>query len=122
MKQFYEHVRVDAETLRFYAECPICGKKQYGARIPLVCRSVRTLARCVKGKANTVSQSAFNHTKATATQQLALQFNQCRNCYRWVCDDCYDISGSDGACRDCVETRSAGVPQGEKELSEMEGG
>ena len=38
MKQFYEHIRVDAETLRFYAMCLICGKKQYGAKIPLICR------------------------------------------------------------------------------------
>ncbi len=101
MKQFYEQVRVDAETLRFYAECPICGKKQYGARIPLICQSVRTLARCADGRANKLSQATFNHTKATATQQLAIQFNQCRYCYRWVCDDCYDITDAFGACRDC---------------------
>ena len=122
MRQFYEQVRVDGETLRFYAQCPICGKKQYGARIPLMCRSVRTLAKCAKGQANKLSQTIYNHAKATSVQQLALQFNQCRNCYRWVCDDCYDISGSDGACRDCVETRSAGVPQAEKEVSTTEGG
>ena len=101
MKQFYEQVRVDAETLRFYTECPICSKKQYGARIPLICRSVRTLARCANGRANKLSQATFNHTKATATQQLAIQFNQCRHCYRWVCDDCYDITDALGACRDC---------------------
>ena len=103
MKQFYEHIRVDAEMLHFYAECPICGKKQYGAGIPLICRSVRTLARCAKGKANKISQAAFNHAKANATQQLALQFNQCRYCYRWVCDDCYDPTDVLGACRDCSQ-------------------
>lgn len=110
MKQFYEHIRIDAETLRFYAACQCCGKKQYGARIPLVCRSVKILARCAKGRANTVSQKTFNHTKANATQQLALQFNQCRYCRRWVCDDCYDITSSDGACRDCSDKPQGKIP------------
>ena len=103
MKQFYEHIRVDAETLRFYAKCPICGKKQYGVRIPLICRSVRTLARCAGGRANRFSQSAFNHAKANATQQLAMRFNQCRLCYQLVCDDCYDSTDALGACRDCSQ-------------------
>lgn len=107
MKHFYERVRVDAETLRFYAKCPICGKKQHGARIPLVCRSVRTLARCAKGRANRISQKAFNHTKANSTQLLAMQFNQCRRCYRWVCDDCYDAADALGGCRDCSQKSEA---------------
>jgi len=101
MKQFYEHIRVDMETLRFYTKCPICGKNQYGAKIPLICRGARSLARCTKGKANKFSQSAFNHAKATATQKLALQFNQCRYCYQLVCDDCYDSTDDLGACRNC---------------------
>ena len=103
MKLFYKRIRVDAETLRFYAECPICGKKQYGAKIPLICRSVRTLARCENGRANKLSQSAFNRAKVKATQQLALRFNQCRHCYQWVCDDCYDNTDALGACRDCFQ-------------------
>lgn len=105
MRQFYKQVRVDAETLRFYAQCPICGKKQYGARIPLMCRSVRTLAKCTKGRANKFSQTIYNHAKATAVQQLAMYFNQCRHCYQWICDKCYDINDSDGACRDCSAKR-----------------
>ena len=103
MKLFYKRIRVDAETLRFYAECPICGKKQYGAKIPLICRSVRTLARCADGRANKLSQSAFNHAKVKATQQLALKFNQCRHCFQCVCDDCYDSTDAFGACRNCVQ-------------------
>ncbi|MBQ9931589.1 MAG: hypothetical protein IJO79_04480 [Firmicutes bacterium] len=104
MRQFYEHVHVDAETLRFYAQCPICGNKFYAARIPLLCRSVKILARCAKGTANKVSQSSFNHMKAASVQQLAmLHFNQCRTCFRWVCDNCYDISCQDGVCRNCVK-------------------
>lgn len=105
MKQFYEHIRVDAEKLHFYAECQICGKKQYGARIPIICRSMRILAQCTKGSANRISRYAFNHTKAKTTQQLAMHFNQCRHCYRWVCDDCYDSTDSIGACLNCSQTR-----------------
>ena len=105
MKQFYEHIHVDAETLRFYAACPICGKKQYGRKIPLICRSVRTLARCVNGKADKICQSAFNHAKANAALKLAIQFNQCRHCYQCVCDDCYDIADALGACRDCSKRK-----------------
>lgn len=101
MKQFYEHVRVDGETLRFYAVCPICGRKQYGPRLPLICWSVRALTRCEKGQAARLWQSAFNRARANATQQLAMQFNQCRYCYRLVCDDCYDSADALGACRDC---------------------
>ena len=101
MKQFYEHVRVDAETLRFYTKCPICGKKLYGAKIPFICRSVRTLAKCKKSKANKIYQTTFNHAKANATQLLAMQFNQCRHCFKWVCDKCYDSTDTLGACRDC---------------------
>ena len=103
MKLFYKRIRVDAETLRFYAECPICGKKQYGAKIPLICRSVRTLARCANGRANKLSQSAFNHAKVKATQQLALKFNQCRHCLNWACDNCYDASDTVGSCKQCLE-------------------
>ena len=105
MKLFYKQIRVDAETLRFYAECPICGKKQYGAKIPLICRSVRTLARCAGGRANKISQATFNHAKVKATQQLSLRFNQCRHCFQCVCDDCYDSTDAFGACRNCAQKK-----------------
>ena len=119
MKLFYKRIRVDAETLRFYAECPICGKRQYGAKIPLICRSVRTLARCANGRANKLSQSAFNHAKVKATQQLALRFNQCRHCFQCVCDDCYDSTDAFGACRDCFQKKMKdnAPPQTMKNLS-----
>lgn len=103
MKQFYELVRVDEETLRFFVPCQICGKRQYGAKIPLICRSVRTLARCAKGTANQICQAVFNRAKANATQFLAMQFNQCRRCHRWVCDGCYDSADALGACRNCSQ-------------------
>ena len=106
MRQFYEHVHVDPETLRFYAQCPVCTRKYYAAGVPLVCRSVRTLAKCTKGKANKLSQMSFNHAKASSVQHLAmLHFNQCRDCFRWVCDDCYDTNSENGACRDCTENK-----------------
>ena len=103
MRQFYEYVHVDAEALRFSAVCPICGSRQYAVRIPLMCRSVRTLAKCAKGNGNRVSQALFNHAKAASVQQLAmLHFNQCRHCFRWVCDECYESDNADGVCRDCA--------------------
>lgn len=103
MKRFYGQIRVDGETLRFYTRCPICGRKQHGARLPLLCRSVKTLARCEKGSGGRLSQSAFNHTKANATRQLAMRFNLCPRCCRWVCDECYDSTDSPGSCRDCSQ-------------------
>lgn len=110
MKQFYELVRVDAESLRFYVLCPICGRKQYGQRIPLLCRSARALARCSAGRAGRFRQSAFNRARAAATQLLALQCNQCRHCHRWVCDDCYDITDPLGACRSCAQNNKPASP------------
>ena len=105
MKQFYERIRVDVETLHFYAACPVCGKKQYGGKIPLLCRSVRTLARCFNGRAGALCQTVFNHAKANATLLLAIRFNQCRYCGQLVCDDCYDSADDLGACRDCAQRK-----------------
>ena len=58
-----------------------------------------------KGKANKLSQRIYNQTKATSVQQLAIHFNQCRYCYRFVCDDCYDVADSEGACKECAEKK-----------------
>lgn len=103
MKQLFEHIRVDAETLRFYAQCSVCGKKQYGAKIPIICRRVKTLSRCAKGKAGRLSQSAFNHAKAASVQFIAMEFNLCRNCFQWVCDNCYDINNDGWQCMNCSQ-------------------
>ncbi len=107
MKQFYKQVRVDAEALCFCVRCDVCGKELHGMKIPLFCRSVRTLARCENGKANRMSQSIYNHAKANATQLLAMRFNQCRHCYRWVCDECYDTTDVIGACKKCSQLNIA---------------
>ncbi len=101
MRQFYERILVDTETFRFSARCKICGKKEYGAKVPILCRSVRTLARCEKGKANKLRQALYNRAKANSTQLIAMKMNQCRHCNQWVCDDCYDNEDSLGACSEC---------------------
>ncbi len=106
MRQFYKNVGADAETLQFCAECEICGKKEHGTKIPFLCRSVRTLARCEKGKANKLSQALYNHAKANSTQLLAMKMNKCQHCYIWVCDNCYDAEDSFGACSKCSKQES----------------
>lgn len=116
MKELYKQVKADAEALRFLVACEICGKKIYGEKIPLFCRGARTLARCKIGKANKLSQRAFNRAKANSTQLIALSFNQCRRCYRWVCDGCFDCTDPDGVCKTCSEkndnTGEGGLPNG----------
>ncbi len=105
MRKFYKNVGVDAETLHFCAECSICGKKEYGVKVPVLCRSVRTLARCEKGKANKLSQASYNRAKAKSTQLLAMKMNKCRHCYAWVCDNCYDADDLLGACVECSKNK-----------------
>ena len=116
MKEFYKLVKADAEALRFSVACEECGKKIHGEKIPLFCRGARTLARCKIGKANHLSQRSFNRAKANSTQLLALSFNQCRRCYRWVCDECFDCTDPVGACKACSEKsdskREGGLPNG----------
>ena len=92
------------ETLQFCAECEICGKKEYGFKIPFLCRSIRTLARCEKGTANKISQGLYNRAKANATQMIAIKMNQCRQCRLWVCDSCYNNNDALGICRHCFHS------------------
>ncbi len=102
MRQFYELVGVDTDNLRFFAQCHVCGAKVYDVKIPFMCRSVRSFARCAKGKAGKLRQFGYNRSKANAVQRLAIHFNQCRRCNGWVCDECYDAEASDGACKNCT--------------------
>lgn len=99
MRRFYENVDVDFESLRFYAGCPICGRKNYGGRIPLSFRDARKLDRCRHGRAGRLSQMVFNRIKASSVQLLAVHFNQCEKCRRFVCDDCFD--SGEGICAEC---------------------
>jgi len=101
MRKFYKNVRPDTETMRFCAECEICRKREYGLKIPVLCRSIRTLARCEKGTANKISRGLYNRAKANSTQVIAMKMNQCRNCYKWVCDNCYISEDEYGACTGC---------------------
>ncbi len=101
MRQFYKNVEVDALTFYFCTRCEICGKKEYGVKIPVLCRSVRTLARCEKGEANKVSQALYNRAKAKSTQLIAMKMNKCQHCCLWVCDNCYNTEDSFGACNEC---------------------
>ena len=109
IRRCFRNVKVDTETLRFYAEREICGKKEYGVKVSILCRSVRTLARCEKGKANKLSQTLYNHTKTNSTQLIAIKLNQCRHCYKWVCNNCYDNSDTLGICSKCSETEKRGA-------------
>ena len=113
MKPLYQTLRVDAERLRFAVTCPLCGRVEYGPGLPLVCRGVRILARCMAGRADRWRQSVFNHARADAVQQLALRLNQCHICHRWVCDGCYKNNREDGICTAC----SAGLPQNKEEAT-----
>ncbi len=104
MRQFYKNVKVDTETLHFCAECEICATKEYGTKIPILCRSVRILARCEKGKAGKLCQALYNRAMANSTQLIAMRLNQCRHCHKWVCDSCYDNADEYGACSKCKKS------------------
>ena len=99
MRHFYENVDTDVESMRFWVSCPVCGRKQYGEKIPALCSGARNLERCRKGRGDKLSQVIFNRRKALSVQRLARFFNQCEKCHRFVCDDCYDTEGS--ICLEC---------------------
>lgn len=107
MRQFYEQVRVDETEMRFYAECPICGKRKHAGKLPLLCRSKKMLELLEQGKSGRIRQAAYNRSKASAVQYLARFFNLCRNCGKWVCDDCYDIKHDCCTCRECEAHESS---------------
>ncbi len=104
MRQFYKNIGVNAETLHFYAKCENCGKKEYGLKLPFLCRSIKTLALCEMGKANKLSQALYNRAKAISTQLIAMKMNKCQHCHSWVCDNCYNAEDSSGACIKCPES------------------
>ena len=104
MRQFYRQIQTDDNTMCFMVQCPICGKQQSKVSIPFLCRGRKKVALCESGKAGRFSKTMFNHAKASAVQYYARFFNQCRCCYRWVCDDCYDTASQNGICMDCSKT------------------
>ena len=90
MKQLYEQVRADVQQMRFCAECEISGRRVYSRKLPLLCRSDALLDSLEKGSVGGIRQKLYNSSHASATQDLARYFNQCRSCGKWVCDEMYD--------------------------------
>ena len=105
MKRFYNNIRPDEESLRFYCECECCGKRMIGERLPLLCRDVRTLARCKAGTAGAWKQKRYNKAKIKTYSKLILKFNLCQHCFKFVCDGCFDISDDLGACCECSQKK-----------------
>ena len=87
MRHFYKQISVDAENMRFYAACPICGSRQYSKKLPLLCRSKAQLPLYETGAASGMRQRSFLSARASASMALAVKFNLCRRCGR----------GADGA-------------------------
>lgn len=109
MQHFYKHVLVELDSMRFYIECADCGKRVYAGKLPLMCRSQHILDRLEQGKTGGIRQWLYNHKKAVAVQHLARYFNQCSECCKWVCDDCYNPENEDGTCQDCTSKRNISI-------------
>ncbi len=101
MRAFYEQVQMDRRLWRFYAQCPLCAKPYYGRKVPVTSRGLRISARVQIGRADWLRQRLYNRRRTGAVQELALQFNFCPGCGRWVCDSCYDPACRDGSCINC---------------------
>ncbi len=102
MRQFNRQVRMDQRQLRFYAVCAICGKRQYGGRLPFLCRSQGLLPRLEQGQADPFRQKLYMQSRRKAVEQLVLRFNLCRGCGTWVCDECFACDQGDGLCHRCI--------------------
>ena len=105
MRDFYKQVHIDVKTMRFSAKCPICGKPEFGSRLPFICRSERNLIRLEKGESGIIKQLAYNKSHALAVQDLARLFNLCRSCGGWVCDKCFCENEGGGICVNCASRK-----------------
>jgi len=103
MRHFYKQISVDAENMRFYAACPICGSRQYSKKLPLLCRSKAQLPLYETGAASGMRQRSFLSARASASMALAVKFNLCRRCGRWVCDDCFVLGAEEDVCAICSD-------------------
>ena len=101
---FFNNIRLDEESLRFYYACDRCGKRTYSGKLPLLCRGVRTLARCKTGTAGGWKQKAYNRAKHRVYSKLILQFNLCQRCFKFVCDGCFDTEAD--LCHDCSRKKA----------------
>lgn len=100
MRHFYELVRVDAQTKRFYASCPVCEQKAFLGKLPILCRNSKRLSDCRAGKGG-CRQLLYNRCTAIAVRRLSLHFNRCNHCGSWVCDNCFFPDSEDGICIKC---------------------
>lgn len=116
MLHFLNSIKVDKKTMRFYAECSLCGKRKLGPPVPFLCRGGKRIENCENGESNLISQKVFNHAKAAAMQILAVHFNQCRTCYKWVCDECFDEKDPYGACKECSGKKKKALEKKSREV------
>ncbi|MDO4566113.1 MAG: hypothetical protein Q4B42_02165 [Oscillospiraceae bacterium] len=105
MRQLYEQTAPDATKKRFYARCPICGKRRGAFEPSLLLESAAGLKALESGLAGGVRQAAYDKSRLKAASRLARFFNRCRRCGLWVCDDCFDIE-SGGCCLKCRATQA----------------
>ncbi len=101
MREFYQQVYVDEKELRFFAMCPICTRRHYAHRLPLICRILGNPKTLEKGRGGKLIQQAYNKSLVTAVQDLATQFNFCRSCGKWMCDDCFHSVSTEDICKKC---------------------
>ncbi len=106
MKQFYQQVSVDYKSGRFQFICPVCGKVEYGIKVPFLCSAGKTISLCEQGRAMGLWQDIFNRRKAKAVTQLSHRVNLCTNCGRFVCDNCYSRANPTGSCAKCSEMQT----------------
>ncbi len=101
MREFYKQVRVDKKEYRFFAECPLCGKRHYEQKLPLLCRSPQIVELVENGRAGRFRQHRYNKSRVAAIQVLARHYNLCRCCGEWVCNDCFLPAADEGLCAKC---------------------
>lgn len=106
MKWFYKYIYVESQNMRFCFECEVCGKKIFGKKTPLICRREKTLIKCEIGKANKIIQRVFDHQKANSISLISLSLNQCRHCFRWVCDECFHCLDVEESCIECLDKKN----------------
>ncbi len=100
MRDFYKQTGV-SQNARFYAACAICGKKHYGSKLPLLCRTANMPELLENGRAGKIRRCVYNKSFVSAVQVLAGYFNLCRSCGSWVCDKCFVPEKRNGICITC---------------------
>ncbi len=104
MRAFYQQILIDSKTSRFAAKCPQCGSQHLGRGLPLLCRAPGIPELAQNGQAGRFRQRAYNKRRVSAVQDLAMYFNFCQHCGRWVCDSCFLSEDSQGICKQCENT------------------